>query len=663
MPLHRLLAVGLLLALGCSAPDRVPAGTEGGQWRSWAGDDAGTRYAPSTQIDASNFAELEVAWTWESTAAAWKREVVRLNRAGANPHPISHAVAIDEFQMTPLMVDGVLYGATGHGEVFALDAGTGEVRWLYDSKPYASAQGEYEFLFPKHRGVSYWRSGDDARIFLPTFDAWLLALDAETGRPVPGFGVDGRVDLTAGLRGPPVRRLKDVWHASPAAIHGDTVIVGSSMSDRPYRRRGNPGDIRAYDARTGALRWTFHVIPGQGEAGTESWKDGAWKIGGAANAWASMAVDSELGTVYAATSTPSNDLYGGHRPGDNLFAETLLCLDAETGERIWHRQLVRHGLWDYDLAAQPMLLDIAVDGRAIPAVVMVTKQGLAFVFDRRTGEPVWPIEDRPVPASDVPGERAAATQPFPTRPPPFEIQGTREEDLIDFTPELRAEALEIFRRYRTGPLFTPPSLEGTLGLPGPAGGAGWRGAGADPTTGTLFVPSIQRASVFAVTQAEGGQPFRYLTENTRPVWVPGGEHWTEEGLPLFKPPWSKISAIDLQRGDIIWQTALGDGPRDHPRLRHLDLPPLGSGGLGCVIVTATLLIATEGAEHFIPNVGEPFLHAFDKVSGRRLGRVQLPARARACPMTYEHEGRQLLVVAVSDRDAPQLIALALPDRP
>ncbi len=594
--------------------------------------------------------------------------IIALKEAGRPiPFRITPSVVLSDFQNTPLMVDGVLYGVTNIGQVFALDATTGAERWVYDPESYRAARGFLEFHFAKHRGVTYWRSRDDPddeRIFLPSIDAFLIALDAKTGKPVESFGEAGRVDLMAGLRGPPGRRLKDVFQSSPAALYGDTLIVGNTINDRPPRRAGIPGDLRAYDARTGALRWTFHTIPAEGEAGTETWEGETWREAGAANVWGPMSVDPERGLLYAPTSTPTNDFYGGHRKGDDLFAETLLCLDAETGERVWHFQITHHGLWDYDLAAPPVLFDLQHEGRTIPAVVQVTKQSMAFVFDRVTGEPVWPIEERPVPASDVPGERASATQPFPTKPPPYDRQGTFEEDLIDFTPELRADALEVFRRYRTGPIYTPPSLEGTLTLPGPSGGSNWQGAGVDPRTGVVYVPSLTLPTVLSVKKSDPAESdFRYQTDQSRGVWFPENAS-RAAGLPLFKPPYSRINALDMRDGSILWQVANGDGPRHHPRLEALHLPPLGAGVRSCVLVTKTLVIAGEGAELFIDEWGEPLLRAFDKQTGAELGRVRLPAKTRGCPMTYLQDGVQYLVVAVADNDSdPMLVALSLPEKP
>jgi len=663
-------ALAVLAAAACSPSERdwPSYGTEGGQWRSYAADPGSSKYSPLDQIDGDNFGELRVAWKWTSAAVRWQRQVAAARKAKRTlPYRITESAVLSDFQTTPLMVDGVLYGVTNIGQVFALDAASGRELWVHDPRSYLASQGFLEFHFAKHRGVTYWQSADDPadeRIFLPTIDAWLLALDAKTGEPVPGFGKEGRVDLMQGLRGPPGRRLKDVFQSSPAALYRDVLIVGNSINDRPTGTRAIPGDVRAYDARTGDRLWTFHVIPAEGEFGADTWEDEAWRYTGAANVWGPMSVDVERGLVYMTTSTPTNDLYGGHRRGDGLFAESLLCLDARTGERVWHFQLVHHGLWDYDPGAAPSLFEVEHEGRRVPAVAQVTKQAMAFVFDRVTGEPLWPIEERPVPASDVPGEQASPTQPFPTKPPPYDRQGTFAEDLADFTPELRAEALEVFRSYRTGPVFTPPSLGGTLTLPAPTGGSNWQGAAVDLETGVLFVPSVTLPTVLSVKPSDPDRSdFRYETHESRVVWFPKGSA-RADGLPLFRPPYSRISALDLRDGSLAWQVANGDGPRRHPRIAHLDLPPLGAGVRACALATKTLLVAGEGAELFIDEWGEPILRGYDKRTGEVRGAVRLPAKTRGCPMTYAVDGVQYIAVAVADDDSdPMLVALALPGAP
>jgi quinoprotein glucose dehydrogenase len=519
-------------------------------------------------------------------------------------------------------------------------------------------------LLFNHRGVAYWSDGaGDERIFWGTGDGWLLAVDADTGRPVEEFGRGGRVDLMEGI--PRVERGgRDYLNAllyscsSPPLVVGDVVITGSSIADRRITKEAPPGDVRAWDARSGELRWTFHTIPHPGEPGIETWEDGSWEYSGNANVWTMMSADPELGLVFLPTGTATNDFYGGHRLGDNLYAESLVAVDVETGERVWHFQTVHHGLWDYDNPAAPNLVDIEVGGRAIRAVAQVTKQGFTYVFDRATGDPVWPIDERPVPPSDMPGERAAPTQPFPTRPPPFEYQGVSEKDVIDFTPELEAEAREILKGFRIGPLFTPPSLQvqggtqGTIQRPGLGGGANWWGAAVDPETGILYVPSRNSYTVvgFYTPDPEEGGTLRYTHRSS------GGSRGPRD-LPLFKPPYSRLTAIDLNRGEIRWTSPTGDRDdvRSHEALAGLDLPPLGGEGTVGPLLTKTLLVSCEGDR----SSGDGKLVARDKRSGEVLAKVSLPGRPIGTPMTYLHEGRQYIAVTVSG-SPPRLVALSLP---
>jgi quinoprotein glucose dehydrogenase len=649
------LALGLAIAVGCDdAPDRL-------EWPVYGGASGGAKYARASQIDASNFDQLEIAWQWASLAGLLKRQLREYEEAGEPPpFRVSSSFTAHEFQCTPLMVGGKLYGVTPIGQVFALDATSGEMLWSYDPKSYRAATHTFDFQSPKHRGVAYWRDSDEERVIVTTIDAYLVALDAGTGEPVPEFGDEGRIDLLEGLRGPPALRLRDYFQSSPAAIVGDIAIVGGSVHDRPRSLHGIPGDIRGYDVRSGALRWTFHVVPTEMELGTETWEGESWRRGGASNAWGPMTVDVSRRTIFVPTSAPTNDLYGGHRLGDNLYSNSLLAIDVDSGQLRWHRQIIRHGLWDYDLAAPPVLLDLTVEGRSVAAVAQVTKHGYTFVFDRDTGEPVWPLEEHPVPPSDVPGERAASTQPVPLRPPPFESGRAVEEDLIDFTPELARRALEIFRRYRGGPLFTPPSLEGTITFPGSSGGANWHGAAADPETGILYVHSVQVAMLLQLQAGEDEDGFAYVTRSMRPLFVPK-DRWAPDSLPLFKPPYSRLTAIDLNAGEILWWVANGDGPLDHPALADLDLPPLGAGAHACPLVTETLVLLGEGGGNYWPLVGQPLLRAFDKRTGRELGRVRLPGRVTGCPMSYVEGEKQFVVVPVGGRKFfSGLVALALP---
>jgi quinoprotein glucose dehydrogenase len=457
------------------------------------------------------------------------------------------------------------------------------------------------------------------------------------------------------------------WAGVPV-VAGDVVIVGSSMleQDSAVYKSGPPGDVRAFDVRTGELRWTFSPIPREGDPATATWENDSWQYSGSGNTWSTFSVDEELGYVYVPTTSGTNDMYGGHRLGDNLYTSSIVCLDAKTGERVWHFQTVHHDLFDYDLPAQPNLIDITVEGRPIKALAQVTKHGFLFVLDRVTGEPVWPIEERPVPASTVPGERASPTQPFPTKPPPFEQQGLTVDNLIDFTPELRAEALEIIERYVTGPIFTPPSVIGegpdatlgTIQLPGSSGGANWNGAAYDPETNMLYVGSRTVAFIadlFAPDPARSD--LRYRAGMREIINGP-------QGLPLFKPPYGRITAYDMNRGEQVWMVPNAEGPRNHPALAGLDLPPLGDATPSAVIVTKTLLFVTE-ADKSTPrspaNVGGTHFKALDKATGETLWSIDLGVGQNNTPMTFMHEGKQYIVVSVGSTDYPaELVALALP---
>jgi quinoprotein glucose dehydrogenase len=446
--------------------------------------------------------------------------------------------------------------------------------------------------------------------------------------------------------------------------------VGSIVFDAPTQTRMPPGHVRGYDVRTGRQKWIFHTIPQEGEFGVETWEDESWKEAGNTNVWSTISADDALGYVYLPLSTPTNDWYGGHRRGDNLFAESLVCLEADSGKRVWHFQAVHHGLWDFDFPCGPNLADITVDGRKIKAVAQVSKQGFCYVLDRVTGEPVWPIEERPVPQSNVSGEKTSPTQPFPTRPPAFERQGLTEDDLIDFTPELRAEALEILKQYKHGPIFTPPvvigenGLKGTAQLPGPAGGANWGGAAYDPETSVLYVPSMTLPFLLGLSEPDANRSnFRYI--RTGPFTVEG-----PQGLPLVKPPYGRITAIDLNRGEIVWQVPHGDGPRDHPAIKHLGLGRLGAAANGVLsngggVLTKGLFFviqAEEAPKSPALRMGDAgFLRAFDKTDGTLVWEKRIDSTPHGTPMTYMHQGKQYIVLAVGGlRQKSELLAFALP---
>ena len=430
-------------ALSTAAAD----GTTGGEWRHHGGDHASTKYSPLTQIDAGNFAKLEVAWRWKSA----DRDI---------PFGDGGRYYTGDYRATPLMVGGRVYAATSHGQVAALDPATGEQVWLYDPKSYAEGQPNMQPL--QTRGIEYWTDGKVQRIFVATLGKQLVSIDIATGKPDPNFGDRGIVDLAKDL-GPGDYDINNITHGAPPIVVADTVVVGSKIFDYGMHNNSPPGHIRAYDARTGKFKWRFHTIPQEGEPFVETWENDSWKKAGNTNAWSMLAGDDELGLVYLPTSTPTNDYWGGQRPGANVYAESILCLDAASGKRVWHFQTVHHGVWDYDVASAPNLVDIVLAGKPIKAVAQVSKTGFTYVFDRVTGKPVWPIEERPVPQSDVPGEKTYPTQPHPTKPPPFERLGITEDDLIDFTPELKAEAIKIAAGYRLGPIFTPPIVKGAGG--------------------------------------------------------------------------------------------------------------------------------------------------------------------------------------------------------
>ena len=614
------------------------------EWLNYAGDKASSKYSPLTQVSGDNFNRLRTVWTWRSA----EEEVAKANH-----------LKTWVWESTPLMVDGVLYISTSLSQVAAIDAATGKTQWIYDPETWKNGTPSNNGFV--HRGVAYWADGDDQRILLGTGDGYLICLNAQTGKPIRTFGREGRIDLTQGLGRTVDRHLYGV--SSPPIICRDVVVMGSKVNDVPLAAEMPPGDVRGFDVRTGKQQWILHAIPRQGEFGNETWKNGSWKTTGAANVWTMMSADDALGYVYLPFSTPSDDHYGVHRPGDGLFGESLVCLDARTGMRVWHFQMVHHGLWDYDLPCAPNLIDIRADGKPVKAVAQMSKQGFCFVFDRVTGKPIWPIEERPVPQSTVPGEKTSPTQPFPIKPAPFDRQGVTENDVIDFTPELRKLALAVLEKYNYGPLFTPPSLQkSTIELPGIAGGASWSGAACDPETGICYVSSVTLPYVATLTK----------------ISVPNTDYYgkmtpveTVQGVPLWKPPYGRITAIDLNTADHRWMTPAGDLAQSNPVLKQLGLHSLGRSSRGHLLLTKTLLIVgQEGGTHRegsgpekVPDfeISDPKLCAYDKATGRLIGEVALPRNATGAPMTYMLNGKQFIVVATGGSNLPaELIALSLP---
>ena len=627
-----------------------PASLAANEWHYYGGDAASSKYSSLAQITRANVKDLQVAWRWSSI----DNEIVKTNAARPGA-----------YQDTPLMVNGVLYTTTSLGVIAAIDPATGRTLWQYDPEIYKNGLRPTNLGFT-HRGSAYWTDGTRKRIITGTHDAHFISVDAETGKPDPDFGVDGRADVIDGL--PYAERMRNYAINSTPVVVKNVIISGANINDRPLAKEQPRGDISGFDARTGKKLWTFHSVPQAGEFGHDTWEKGSAEYTGNTNVWSLISVDEELGYVYLPFGTPTNDYYGGHRPGNNLFAESLVCLDATTGKRVWHFQAVHHGLWDYDFPAAPNLIDITVNGRRIKAVAQVSKQGFVYVFDRVTGEPVWPIEERPVPASTVPGEQTSKTQPFPTVPPPFDRQGLLDDGVVDFTPELRAQALDVLKQWERGPLFTPPSLRGTVQIPGDVGGADWGGAGIDPQTGFLYVTSLTSPIIAQLVEGEPATGNMDYRKGGTQAFLP-----TLDGIPLYKPPYSRLTAYNLNQGAIAWQVPLGDGPRNHPLLKGLNLGPLGHGARSSSLVTASLLFVSQfsgglGRGVALPVGGQPLseltveppkLRAFDKRTGELVWESAVSGPAGS-PMTYMVGGRQFVVVAAGGGLNAELVAFALP---
>lgn len=602
------------------------------EWPTYGGDASSGKFVPLEQIHQGNVADMHIAWSWETPDNAIFRNDERAT-AG-------------EYKSTPIMVNGTLYVSTSLGQVAAINAITGEQQWVFDTGSWE--RGRHPNFNNNHRGVSWWNDGADGRIFMAANDGLLWSVNARTGEPDMSFGEQGYIDLKQGLGRD--TRIGLYGAISPPMIVNDVVVVGSSISDGPlFQDQLPPGHVRGFDAATGEQRWIFHTIPQGDEPGTETWENEAWRTAGATNVWTLMSADLEAGYVYLPTSTPNNDWYGAHRLGDNLYAESLVCLDATTGEIVWHFQTVKHGLWDYDLPAAPNLVDITVNGLDIKAVAQVSKQGFVFVFDRLTGEPVWPIEDRPVPQSTVPGERSSPTQPFPTRPAPFEPQGISDATLIDFTPELRAQALDIIAEVDYGPLYTPPSERGVIIFPGYSGGATWTGAAVDPETGMMFIPSFSAPRFVRLRKPEEGESdFGYIRDRSFTLDGP-------QGLPLIKPPYARITAIDLNTGVHRWMVPHGEGIRQRLINMGIDDPgPVGSFGRNGPLVTRSLLFVAQ------LDGSRPMIRSYDKQTGDVLSELDLLLPPMGTPMSYMVDGKQFVVVAVGAGPDTRLLALSLP---
>jgi quinoprotein glucose dehydrogenase len=563
------------------------------EWRVYGGDPGSTRYSPLNQINRSNVHRLKEAWVFHTGD---KRE--------KPPTTI---------ECNPVVVDGTLYLTSPTLKVVALNAATGEKQWEFDPR-----QKEQKVS----RGVAYWESGRDRRILF-TAASYLYALDAATGQLIPTFGDEGRVDLRQGLdRDGPLGRV----HATtPGTVFRNLIILGSHVGEGPDAAA--PGHVRAFDVRTGKRIWIFHTIPHPGEFGYDTWGPESWKTAGAANCWGGMSLDERRGVVYLATGSPSYDFYGADRPGQNLFGNCVVALKADTGRRVWHFQTVHHDLWDYDLPCPPVLVTVRQNGRRIDAVAQVTKTGFVFVLDRETGKPLFPVEERPVPASDVEGETAWPTQPVPVRPPPFVRQTFTEQDITDLSPEAREAVRRRFRDTRGRRIFAPPSREGTIVFPGFHGGANWSGASFDPTTGRLYVNANEIPWILTMKDASAGSRYRSVSTGYFRFFDP-------EGYPAIKPPWGTLTSIDLNRGEIAWQIPLGE----YPELKRRGVPQTGTENFGGSIVTAGGLL-------FIGATKDRVFRALDKSTGKILWEAELEAGGNATPSTYEVEGKQYVVIA------------------
>ena len=622
------------------------------EWPTYSGDLAGTRYSPLDQINADNFNDLEIAW--------------RLPTMSFGPTPEYR------FEGTPLMVGGVVFITAGSRRtVVAVDATTGEMLWMHRLD-----EGERGDAAPRRlsgRGLAYWDNGGDGQIFYVTPGYQLVALDAATGQRVTAFGTEGIIDLKQGLDQDIDLITGEIGlHAAPV-VAGNTIIVGAAHlpGTAPATRENVKGYVRGFDIRTGNRRWIFQTIPQGDDFGNDTWLHESWRYTGNTGVWAQISVDLELGIAYLPVETPTGDYYGGHRHGDNLFSNSLVAVDLDTGERIWHFQISHHDVWDWDLPCAPILADITVDGRPVKAVAQPTKQGFVFVFDRVTGEPVWPIEERPVGASDVPGELLSPTQPFPTKPPALDRQGFGPDDLIDFTPELRAEAEQIVARFRMGPMYVPPSIAdangpyGTLMMPSQTGGGNWPGAALDPETGIFYQYTKTTVARLALIHDPERSNMDFIGGARPPGVNPADLALNVQGLPLVKPPWGRITAVDLNRGEIIWQVAHGETPdnvRNHPALEGLEIPRTGRSGFIGTLVTKTLVIAGEPGLFTTPG-GEQgaMLRAYDKATGAEVGAVFMPTGQSGSPMTYMVDGVQYVVVAVSGSGYPgELLTFRLP---
>ena len=682
----------LALLLWMTIPATGQSTPKIGEWRTYGADLSSTRYSPLDQINAENFNKLEVAWRFKTDALGPRQEF--------------------NLQSTPLMVNGVMYAAAGtRRAAVALDAATGEMLWMHSLNE--GPRGESAPRQLSGRGLAYWSDGREERVLYVTPGYQLIALNAKTGARIAGFGKDGIVDLKLDddqVMDPVKGEIG--LHAAPV-VAGNTIIVGAAHlpGGGPKSKTNEKGYVRGFDVRTGKRLWIFHTIPRPGEFGNDTWLNDSWSYTGNTGVWAQMSVDEENGLVFLPVELPTGDYYGGHHPGNALYGESLVAVDLRTGQRKWHYQFIHHGIWDFDMPCAPIIADLTVNGRVIKAVAQPTKQGWVYVFDRLTGQPVWPFEERPVEKGTVPGEWYAPTQPFVTKPPPFERQGVSIDDLIDFTPELRAEAVKLVSRYKIGPLYTPPIVSqwpgplATLMLPNATGGANWQGGAFDPETKIFYIFSNTNVSALGLVPGtpERNGDFAWVQGTARDPNAPapaaggrggggrggpgaapgggapaapgggalsaagspqapaagrggggggegGGGGVNVQGLPLIKPPYGRITALDLQKGEMVWQIAHGETPdniKNHPALKGLNIPRTGRQGRIGVLVTKTLVVAGEGGFITTPQGRGAYLRAYDKATGKEVGAVYMPAPQTGSPMTYSLNGRQYLTVPIS----------------
>lgn len=688
--------VGLawIITIGATGEPAGLPSTRNGDWPHYTADLKGTKYSPLDQINSSNFSKLEVAWRFKT------------DNLGTRPEY--------KLEGTPIAIKGVLYATAGtRRSIVALDGKTGELMWSHSMR-----EGNRAAIAPRQlsgRGLSYWTDGrGDDRVIYVTTGYRLVELNAHDGSIIKSFGKDGIVDLKMGMVTGTGKQIdletgEAGLHSTPLVVK-DTVIVGSSFKEgmTVATHNNTKGLVRAYDVRTGKLTWTFNTIPRPGEFGNETWENGSWATNGNTGVWTQMTVDEDLGLVYLPVESPTSDYYGGERPGDNLYGESLVCVDLKTGQRKWHFQIVHHPIWDYDLSSAPILADIVVDGKPITAVALPSKESFLYVFDRVTGKPVWPIVEKPVPQSDVPGEKTAATQPFPTKPPAYARNEFKvPDDLIDFTPELRAQAKDIVARYKTGPMFLPPivgdpkTFLGAINLGNASGGTNWPGAGYDPETHIVYAQANQSAvtPISLRTPPAGFSDIRYVSGRNdlefrvaegpgfgsaadapqrRPVPPPapaagarpaaaggGGFGLNVQGLSIIKPPYGVISAVNLDKGELQWQVPFGETPdvvRNHPALKGMNIPNTGQGGSVGLLVTKTLVVLGDNLLTTTPQHPRgAMLRAYDKATGKEVGAVWMPAPQSGSPMTYSANGKQYIMVAVSGGAySGEYIAYSLP---